>query len=132
MHVQRQAKRIEVDIPVAIVTVLETTEGSIVDLTEQGAQIHGLGLPSGTRFQIEYRGQTIFALCRWSEIDRMGVKFLFELVDGPLHERLMMARMAQPVDDMPAGMPAMASAPAPLAARTFGRATLGGSFGRRG
>jgi hypothetical protein len=127
----RQTKRIEVDIPVTIVTVLETVEASIVDITECGAQIHGLALPSGSRFRIEYRGETIFAICQWSEIDRMGIKFLFELVDGPLHERLMMARMSEPVDDMPADMPLMTPSRAPLAARTFARAMPGGSFGRR-
>ena len=127
----RQIKRIEVDIPITIATVLDTVEATIVDITERGAQIHGASLPSGTRCQIDYLGETIFAQCQWSEIDRMGIKFLFELVDGPLYERLIMARSSAPMDDMPGGMAIMAS-PTPLGARTFGRAAFGGSFGRRG
>lgn len=87
--------RINVDIPVTITTVLDTFEGSIVDLTEDGALITECSLPEGTRFQIEYMGETIYAQCRWAEVDRMGVRFIFALEDGPLHQRLVMARSSQ-------------------------------------
>ena len=119
---------------VHITTVLDTADVGLTDLTEHGAQIVGCGLIPGTRFQIEYMGQTIFAQCRWAEIDRMGIKFSFPLTDGPLYERLMLSRALQ--------MPAEAGATAQMAystmsdrssapaMRTFGRAAAGG-FGRR-
>lgn len=105
IHAQRQDRRTTVDIPVTVSTVLATAEGAIVDLSERGARLRGVAVPQGTRLRIEYRGQAVFALCRWSEIDRMGVQFLFPLTDGPLHERLLMAQATQSLDGMPAGLP---------------------------
>lgn len=134
MQVDRQYKRMEVELPITITTVLEAHEASIVDLTEGGAQVTGCALEEGTRFQIEYMGQTLFAQCRWSEIDRMGVKFLFPLNEGPLYERLMIARASQIYGDPSTGTN-LAMAPihngrVTLGARTFGRVGTGG-FGRR-
>jgi hypothetical protein len=128
-QVQRQ-RRVSVEIQVTITTVLDTADVGLTDLTEHGAQIVGCGLIPGTRFQIEYMGQTIFAQCRWTEVDRMGVKFAFALSEGPLFERLMLARAAQFPDEI-ATAPQIAYTPAPVrpTARTFGRAT--GGFGRR-
>jgi hypothetical protein len=135
MQVDRQFKRIEVDIPVTVTTVLETMEASIVDLTEGGAQISGCALPEGTRFHIEYMGETLFSQVRWSEIDRMGVKFLFPLTDGLLYERLMVARSSTLDGE---GLSGVSLAMAPIhnggitrGARTFARVAPGG-FGRRG
>ncbi len=129
IQAQRHSRRIAVDIPITVSTVLETAEGAITDLTERGARIHGVALPQGTRLRIDYRGQAVFAQCRWAEVDRMGVQFLFPLADGPLHERLLMAQAAQPIDDMPAGLPFGQTRPEP---RLFGRAMASGTFGRRG
>lgn len=135
MQVERQHKRVEVEIPVTIVTVLEACDASIVDLTEVGAQVTGHSVPEGTRFQIEYMGQTLFAVCRWAEIDRMGIKFLFPLNDGPLYERLMVARASSFDGESMSGV-SLAMAPihngrTTLGARTFSRVAVGG-FGRRG
>jgi hypothetical protein len=135
MQVERQNKRIEVEIPVNVTTVIDAHEASIVDITEDGALISGVALPEGTRFQIEYMDQTLFAQVRWSEIDRMGVKFLFPLTDGALYERLQMARASQFYSDASNGT-TLAMAPihngrVTLGARTFGRVATGG-FGRRG
>jgi hypothetical protein len=135
MQVERQYKRIEVEIPVTIMSVLETWDASIVDLTENGAQVTGCSVPEGTRFQIEYMGQTLFAQCRWAEIDRMGVKFLFPLNEGPLYERLLIARASNMDGDATHGV-SLAMAPIhngriTLGARTFARVGNGG-FGRRG
>jgi hypothetical protein len=130
-QVQRQ-KRISVEIPVTITTVLDSLDAAIVDLTEYGAQITGCTLAAGTRFQIEYMGQTVFAQCRWAEVDRMGVKFSFQLVDGPLFERLMVARAVHLPHEAATGtqvayMPIQDRQTTP-GVRTFGRA---GGFGRR-
>ena len=131
-QVQRQ-RRISVEIPVTITTVLDSLDAAIVDLTEHGAHVLGCTLATGTRFQIEYMGQTIFAQCRWAEVDRVGVKFSFPLADGPLYERLMVARASQLPHEAQTGtqsaytpMHARAAAPG---ARVFGRAP--GGFGRR-
>ncbi len=134
MQVERQSRRTEVELPVTITTVLEAHEASIVDLTENGAQVTGCTVPEGTRFQIEYMGQTLFAQCRWAEIDRMGIKFLFPLNEGPLYERLMVARASQMYGDPSTGTN-LAMAPihngcTTLGARTFSRVAAGG-FGRR-
>ncbi len=134
MQVERQHKRIEVEIPVTVIAVLETCDASIVDLTESGAQITGCAFPEGSRFQVEYMGQTLFAQVRWSEVDRMGVKFLFPLNEGPLYERLMIARASSMYDDTPGGV-SLAMAPihngrTTLGARTFSRVATAG-FGRR-
>jgi hypothetical protein len=131
-QVQRQ-RRVSVEIPVTITTVLDSLDAAIVDLTEYGAQVVGCTLAAGTRFQIEYMGQTVYAQCRWAEVDRMGVKFSFPLVDGPLFERLMVARAAQMPHEAATGthaayMPMQDRHAAP-GARTFGRAP--GGFGRR-
>jgi hypothetical protein len=136
MDNRRQIRRIEVDIPVTVSTVLETCDASIADLTEMGVQLHGISLAEGTRFRIDYMGQTLFAQCRWSEVDRLGAKFLFPLTDGALYERLQIARTAQIGED---GNSSLHLAMAPIhhgqttrGARTFGRAMPAGQFGRRG
>jgi hypothetical protein len=91
MHIPRNRQRIVVDITVTLTTVLESFDARIIDLSEHGAQISGATLPRGAKFQIEYMGQTVYAQCMWSEIDRMGARFPFDLTEGPLHDALMMA-----------------------------------------
>ncbi|BAK65364.1 hypothetical protein SLG_06890 [Sphingobium sp. SYK-6] len=131
-QVERQ-RRIGVEIPVTITTVLDSLEAAIADMTEHGAQVIGCTLPAGTRFQIEYMGQTLYAQCRWAEVDRMGVKFSFPLTDGPLHERLMLARASQLPGEAPTGThlayEPMQARLGGQGLRPFGRAT--GGFGRR-
>ncbi len=106
MFYQRKRTRIPVQIPVTITTVLDSFDGTIVDLTEDGARIACPGLPRGERIQIEYRGQTVFARCMWGEIDRIGVTFPFPLSDGPLFDQLQMARAAiPPVGARPSSFP---------------------------
>ncbi|MBT2186192.1 PilZ domain-containing protein [Sphingobium nicotianae] len=131
-QIQRQ-RRFTVDIPVTVTTVLDSVDAAVVDLTEHGTQIIGCSLAVGTRFQIEYMGQTVFAQCRWSEVDRMGVKFSFPLTDGPLFERLMLARAMQMPGEVASQMayPSMGNRATAPGVRAFGRAAVGG-FGRRG
>lgn len=129
MLIQRQSQRLATEIPVTVTTVLESLEGIIVDISTHGSQITGCGIPKGTRFQIEYLGQTLFAQCMWSEIDRMGVKFAFPLVDGPLFDALQIALGQSPASIDP-GAGASALRPGDQGqARGFGRAPSG--FGRR-
>ena len=48
MHILRTRERIVVDIPIVITTVLHSLEGTIVDLSEGGAQVVGCTLPAGS------------------------------------------------------------------------------------
>jgi hypothetical protein len=118
MQVKRSRERIAVDIPVVVTTVLDSLEGTIVDLTEGGAQIVGCGLPPRTQCQIDVDGYTVFGTVQWSEDDRMGIRFPYPLTDGPLFQRLEMARTPQPA------APAMPPRPAVAAPQA-------GGFGRR-
>ncbi|MEO8722572.1 MAG: PilZ domain-containing protein [Sphingobium sp.] len=97
MPIDRKQNRIAVDISVMVTTVLEANEATIVNLTEYGAQLAGMSLPVGTRFQIDFEEQTVFAIVAWSEIDRVGARFLFSLTDGPLYSQLAQARMTDAV-----------------------------------
>ena len=112
----RSRQRIAVDIPVVVTTVLDSLEGTIVDLSEGGAQIAGCGLPVRSQCQIDYDGQIVFATVQWSEEDRMGIRFPYELTDGPLFDRLEIARAARlaPTAFAP-------RSPAPRPAGGFGR-----------
>lgn len=101
MHIARKRQRITVDIAVTITTVLESLDARIVDLSEHGAQIAGATLTPGAKFQIGYMGQTVYAQCMWSEIDRMGARFPFNLSDGPLHDALMAAISGNDEADFP-------------------------------
>lgn len=94
MQIIRSRERIIVDIPIVITTVLDCMEGTIVDLSEGGAQVVGCSLPPKTQCQLDMDGHIVFGTVRWSEIDRMGIRFPYELHDGPLMERLEMARAA--------------------------------------
>ena len=135
MQVERLSRRIEIDIPVTVTTVLASVDASITDLTEHGAQIHGCSAPEGTRIQIDYLEQTIFAISRWTEVDRMGVRFLFPLAEGQLYERLMLGRATrmsfQTLTGTHMAMAPMQQDHAPLGARKFGRVPLAAGFGRR-
>jgi hypothetical protein len=109
MERKRKRERVTVDIPITLTTVLDSLEARMIDLTEAGAQISGATFPVGTKFQIEYLGQTLYAQCMWSEIDRMGVRFPFTLADGPLHDIMQMSAL----DDGEGGNPTISFMPPP-------------------
>lgn len=106
--------RTPVTVDVAIVGVLDSFDAQIADLSEGGALVLGGALPPKARCEVHYGGQIVFATVMWSENDRMGLRFPFELRDGPLHQRLVIARSHHQ--------------PRALAAPLRGR----GGFGRRG
>lgn len=115
----RSRQRIAVDIPVIVTTVLDSLEGTIVDLSEGGAQITGCGLPARSQCQIDYDGHVVFGTVQWSEEDRVGIRFPYELTDGPLFDRLEIARAAR-------------LTPTAFQPRTMGMRTMpSGGFGRR-
>jgi hypothetical protein len=132
---RRQNRRIAVDIPVIVTTVLDRFEATIVDLTERGAQLSGITLPEGTRFRIDYMSSTLFAQCRWAEVDRLGAQFLFQLTDGPLHDRLLVARAAlaktDQAQEQPFATSPFSSSHSKFGVRKFGQAVIGGQVGRR-
>jgi PilZ domain len=84
--------RIAVSVDVVIVGVLDRFGARIADLSEGGALIVGCTLPARSRCEIHYGGHIVYATVMWSESDRMGLRFPFELTDGPLHQRLVIAR----------------------------------------
>ena len=116
MQIQRSRNRTKVDIVVIITTVLDSLEGTIVDLSEAGAQIMGCTLPARSQCQIDVDGHSVFATVQWSESDRMGIRFPYELSDGPLFERLEMARATHLMGGGPGG-----SRPVGAPPRGFGR-----------
>jgi hypothetical protein len=124
MQIPRSRERIIVDIPIVITTVLESMEGVIVDLSEGGAQITGCSLPPRSQCQIDLDGYVVFGTVRWSEEDRMGIRFPFTMTEGPLFEMLEKTKAAKrgPVPYQPRPV---APRPAPVA--SIG----GGGFGRR-
>ncbi|MEC3909934.1 PilZ domain-containing protein [Sphingobium sp. CR2-8] len=95
MQIQRSRERVAVEIPIVVTTVLDSLEGVIVDLSEGGAQIVGCTLPARSQCQIDLDGFVVFGTVRWSEEDRMGIRFPYELNEGPLLEQLEMARAAK-------------------------------------
>ena len=53
-----------------------------------------LSMPARSRCEIHYGGQVVYAIVMWSEFDRMGVRFPYELSHGPLFNALERARGA--------------------------------------
>ncbi|MEY4269589.1 MAG: hypothetical protein RLZZ58_805 [Pseudomonadota bacterium] len=113
MTVERRHDRLTTRIPVTISSVLDSVYGVITDLSEGGARIEGATLPEKSRCQIEYGGQTVYGTVMWAEVDRMGIRFPFELADGPLYDALEMARAGISAEPL--------IAPGASVASTFGR-----------
>lgn len=90
----RRHTRTPVAIDVIVNGVLNQVEGRIGDLSEGGARIDGVSLPARSRCEIHYGGHVVYAVVMWSEYDRMGVHFPYELTHGPLHTALERAREA--------------------------------------
>lgn len=88
----RRHQRTPVNIDVTVVGILDSFDGAIADLSEGGALIVGCSLPARARCEVHYGDQIVYGLVMWSEIDRMGVRFPYELRDGPLHQLLTIAR----------------------------------------
>ena len=90
----RHHRRTSIDLDVIIDGVLNRVEARITDRSEGGARIVVASLPVRSRCEIHHGGQTIYAVVMWSEIDRMGVRFPYELSHGPLYRALERARSA--------------------------------------
>ena len=113
--ITRSHKRTPVAIDVAVNGVLNFIDGRITDLSESGARIDGASMPARSRCEIHYAGEIVYAVVMWSEFDRMGVRFPYELTHGPLFNALKRAR-----DTATVALPPM----------FLGQRTVG--FGRRG
>lgn len=122
MPSKRARERTKVDVAVTITTVLDSLEGMVADLSPRGAMVVGASLPLGTQLQLDIDGHSVFATVMWSEDERMGLRFPFELCDGPLYQALEQAlamRRMPIIPRTPHLRPAAVAAPAP------------GGFGRR-
>lgn len=84
----RRQKRINADLPVTIVTVLDNRAGRIVDVSAGGVRIAEASFPPGTRLQIDHEGQTLYGRVMWQDEDRMGVRFEVPVGHGPVGEIL--------------------------------------------
>lgn len=94
----RSHKRTPVSIDVTVNGVLNFIDGQITDLSEGGARIDGASMPARSRCEIHFGGEVTYAVVMWSEIDRMGVRFPYELTHGPLYNALKRARRAVSID----------------------------------
>lgn len=94
----RGHKRTPVSIDVTVNGVLNFVDGRITDLSEGGARIDGASMPARSRCEIHYGGGVTYAVVMWSEHDRMGVRFPYELTHGPLYNALRSARTASTID----------------------------------
>src|SRR3546814_8745229 len=81
--------------------VLNFVGGRICDLSEGGARIDGASMPARSRCEIHYAGEVTYAVVMWSEYDRMGVRFPYELTHGALHKALEAARRNVVADTPP-------------------------------
>jgi len=89
MQAKRSRVRVAVDIPVTVTTVLDSQVATVVNLSQSGAQVQGVILPKGTTFQLDCEGVTTYAKVMWvDDAGRMGVRFPFNLQEGPLFEAL--------------------------------------------
>ena len=94
----RRQTRTPVALEVTVNGVLNFVEGHITDLSEGGARIDGASMPARSRCEIHFGGDVIYAVVMWSEVDRMGVRFPYELTHGPLYNALKRARNAVMID----------------------------------
>lgn len=94
----RRQARTPVALEVTVNGVLNFVEGQITDLSEGGARIDGASMPARSRCEIHYAGDVTYAVVMWSEVDRMGVRFPYELTHGPLYNALKRARNAMTID----------------------------------
>lgn len=94
----RVHKRTAVSIDITVNGVLNHVDGRITDLSEGGARVDGVSLPTRSRCEIHYGGAVVYAVVMWSEYDRMGVRFPYELTHGPLFNALERARGATMID----------------------------------
>ncbi|WP_137752971.1 PilZ domain-containing protein [Sphingopyxis sp. L1A2A] len=94
----RRQARTAVALEVTVNGVLNFVDGQITDLSEGGARIDGASMPARSRCEIHYGGQVTYAVVMWSEVDRMGVRFPYELTHGPLYNALKRARNMVAVD----------------------------------
>lgn len=94
----RSHKRTAVSIDVTVNGVLNFVDGRITDLSEGGARIDVASMPARSRYEIHFGGEVTYAVVMWSEFDRMGVRFPYELTHGALYNALRRARTASMIE----------------------------------
>jgi len=94
----RGHKRTPVSIDVTVNGILNFVDGRITDLSEGGARVDGASMPARSRCEIHYGGEVTYAVVMWSEFDRMGVRFPYELTHGALYKALQSARGAAMIE----------------------------------
>lgn len=85
--IARNTERIECNISANICTTINSRPGRIVDVSEHGAQIR-MEEPyhEGDKIHVDVEGHYTWAIVKWTEVDRLGVKFTTPMTDGsPIH-----------------------------------------------
>jgi hypothetical protein len=100
----RISQRFATDLAVLACTVLESRAARLVDISLHGARVESDDpYPAGQRIALDLGGEQVFGIVTWSEIDRMGVKFLAPLGDGPFRDALDAAMRRHNLAGPPAG-----------------------------
>ncbi len=85
----RISQRFPTDIAVLACSVVESRAARIVDLSTHGAKVESdKPYTAGQQIALELQGERVFGIVTWSEIDRMGIEFLYPLIDGVFREAL--------------------------------------------
>jgi hypothetical protein len=87
----RVSERFACDIAVGACTTLENRPARVVDVSEHGAQVR-IDEPydAGTRIHLDVDGEFVWATVQWTEVDRIGVKFM-----SPLHPTHRLMRIVE-------------------------------------
>lgn len=79
----RISERVSCSIEVQAGDTLNAFPACIVDLSQHGAQVHCAGqFEAGKTIHLDLDGEFAWATVAWSEIDRMGIKFVVPLNHG--------------------------------------------------
>lgn len=98
-HPRRRTDRIATKVDVVVATVLTRESATIIDISEEGAQVTGSVLAKGTRFMIEFGHDVVYGAVAWEEGDRMGVRFDHTLQTGPLYELAQRAKVFAGIEE---------------------------------
>lgn len=109
-HRQRISERASCSIAVAACDTLERHPATIVDLSRHGAQVHcDMPFDAGKTIHLDLNGEFTWATVAWSEVDRMGLRFVSPLAEnsalGRVLASLQTTRRAppQPIAQRPLG-----------------------------
>ena len=94
----RISERLHCDITVQACDTLSNHDARIVDLSLHGAQVNcPKPWPQGSTIHLDVDGEFVWAKVMWSEIDRMGLRFLAPLTPASALGTYLAGRRRAPV-----------------------------------